>query len=178
VLSSDLVEQLQRCLHTPVEDPDGEPAVGQPKGADHQAEDGERVDPSGLDVTRVEARGDVVDDAHDLLGEDVAGVGGSSSDLVEHGSGGAAVREMVAVFGRQVGTDEGLKYGPIRGFRLNALTLCAQLLGENVRDQILLRGEVGVEGAIRQAGVGHHRGQARAVDAVLLETPPGGFEDP
>jgi hypothetical protein len=57
-------------------------------------------------------------------------------------------------------------------------TLCAQLLGKDVRDQILLRGEVGVEGAVGQAGVGHHGGQARAVDAVPLEAPPGGFEDP
>jgi hypothetical protein len=80
------------------------------------------------------------------------------------------------VFGSPVGTNEGLKSGAIRGFRLNALTLCVQLLGENVRDQILLGGEVGIEGAIRQAVVGHHRGQSRAVDAGLLEAPPGAFE--
>ena len=53
----------------------------------------------------------------------------------------------------------------------------AQLVGEDVRDEVLLGGEVRVEGAVGQAGVGHHGRDAGAVDAVLLEAPPGCFED-
>ena len=54
------------------------------------------------------------------------------------------------------------------GCGVEALALGSQLVGEDVRDEILLRGEVGVEGAVGQAGVGHHGGHAGAVDAVLL----------
>jgi hypothetical protein len=54
----------------------------------------------------------------------------------------------------------------------------SQLLGEDVGDEILLGGEVGVEGAVGQAGVGHHGGDAGTVDAVLFEAPSGCFEDP
>ena len=36
---------------------------------------------------------------------------------------------------------------------------------------------MGVEGAVRQPGVGHERGDARAVDAVALEAPTGGLDD-
>ena len=55
--------------------------------------------------------------------------------------------------------------------------LGAQLVGEDVRHKILLGGEVGIEGAVSQAGVGHHSRDAGPVDAVLLEAPPGRFED-
>jgi hypothetical protein len=48
-----------------------------------------------------------------------------------------------------------------------------QLIGEDVPDQVLLGGEVGVEGAVRQSGVGHQRRHAGAIDAVSLEAPPG-----
>ena len=63
------------------------------------------------------------------------------------------------------------------GCGVEALALGAQLVGEDVGDEILLGGEVGVEGAVGQAGVGHHGGHAGAVDAVLLEAPSGRFED-
>jgi hypothetical protein len=56
--------------------------------------------------------------------------------------------------------------------------LGAQLVGEHVGDEVLLGREVGVEGAVGQAGVGHHGGDAGAVDAVLFEAPSGRFEDP
>jgi hypothetical protein len=36
---------------------------------------------------------------------------------------------------------------------------------------------VGVEGAVGQAGVGHHGRDAGAVDPVLLEAPAGRFDD-
>ena len=55
--------------------------------------------------------------------------------------------------------------------------LGAQLVGEDVREDILLGGEVGVEGAVDRAGVGHHGRHAGAVDAVVLEAPPGRFDD-
>ena len=51
------------------------------------------------------------------------------------------------------------------------------LVGEDVGDEILLGREVVVEGAVGQAGVGHHGGHAGAVDAVLFEAPPGCVED-
>jgi hypothetical protein len=47
--------------------------------------------------------------------------------------------------------------------------LNSQLLGEDIGDEILLGLEVGIEGPVGQAGVGHHRGDAGAVDAVLFE---------
>jgi hypothetical protein len=55
--------------------------------------------------------------------------------------------------------------------------LGTQLVGEDVRDEILLGGEVAVEGAVGQAGVGHHGRHASAVDAVFFEAPPGRFDD-
>ena len=63
------------------------------------------------------------------------------------------------------------------GVGVEALALGAQLVGEHVRDEIFLGREVGVEGAVGQAGVGHHGGHAGAVDAVLFEAPSGRFED-
>src|SRR5215211_5502008 len=63
------------------------------------------------------------------------------------------------------------------GWRVEVLALDAQLVGEHVGDEVLLGSEVGVEGAVGQAGVGHHGGDAGAVDAVLFEAPSGGFED-
>src|SRR5919198_517336 len=71
-----------------------------------------------------------------------------------------------------------LRVPPDRGLGVEALALGAQLVGEDVRDEILFRVEVGVEGAVGQAGVGHHGGHAGAIDAVLLEAPSGRFEDP
>src|SRR5205085_6320723 len=52
-----------------------------------------------------------------------------------------------------------------------------QLVGEDVRHKVLLGGEVGIEGAVSQAGVGHHSRDAGPVDAVLLQAPPGRFEN-
>ena len=63
------------------------------------------------------------------------------------------------------------------GLGVEALALGAQLVGEHVRDEIFLGREVGVEGAVGQAGVGHHGGHAGAVDAVLFEASSGRFED-
>jgi hypothetical protein len=40
------------------------------QGADHQSEDRESVRPGGLNVGRVQARGDVVDLCHQFVGED------------------------------------------------------------------------------------------------------------
>ena len=82
------------------------------------------------------------------------------------------------MLGGQVGADERLDALSIRRLGVNALALCAQLVGEHVGNQILLRSEVGVEGAVGQTGVGHEGRHAGAVDAVVLEPPPGRFEDP
>src|SRR5215207_8020832 len=54
--------------------------------------------------------------------------------------------------------------------------LGVQLVGEDVRDEILLGREVAVEGAVGQAGLGHDGRHAGAVDAVLLEASPGRFD--
>src|SRR5438132_1153724 len=82
---------------------------------------------------------------------------------------------LVAVLGRQIGADERLESRPIRGLGVEGLALGAQLVSEDVRDEILLGREVGVEGAVRQAGVGHESRYAGAVDAVLLEASSGRF---
>ena len=89
----------------------------------------------------------------------------------------AAVGALVAVLGREVDADERLESRPICGLGVEAVALGAQLVGEDVRDKILLGGEVRVEGAVGQAGVGHNGRHAGAIDAVLLEAPPGRFED-
>jgi len=50
---------------------------------DHQSEDGERVYSSSRDRGCIEARCDVVDDARQLVGEDLSGRVGAADDLVE-----------------------------------------------------------------------------------------------
>ena len=147
--SCPLVEQLQGRLHASGEELVGQVAVGQCpgelEGPDHQPEDRERVGPSRLDVCRVEARRDVVDHAHQFVGEDLSGGGGAAGDLVEQRGRRAAVGVLVAVLRGQIGADERLQSRPIRGLGVEALALGAQLLGEDVRDEILLGREVGVE---------------------------------
>jgi hypothetical protein len=101
----------------------------------------------------------------------------AAGDLVEQRSRRATVGALVAVLRGQVGADERLESGPIGGLGVEAVALGAQLVGEDVRDEIFLGREVGVEGAVGQAGVGHHGGYAGAVDAVLFEAPSGSFED-
>ena len=59
-----------------------------------------------------------------------------------------------------------------------ALALLAELLGERVRDEVLLRVEVGVERAVGQPRVRHERGDPRPVDAVALEPTAGRLDDP
>jgi hypothetical protein len=51
------------------------------------------------------------------------------------------------VLGRQIGADERLESRPIGRLGVEALALGAQLVGEDVRDEILLGGEVAVERA-------------------------------
>src|SRR5437660_570190 len=86
-LTSEVVQHLEGRLRALIEKPVGEVAVGQCpgelQGADHLPEDRERVRPSGLDVGRVQARGDVVDLVHQLVGEDLPAGGGAAGDLVE-----------------------------------------------------------------------------------------------
>jgi hypothetical protein len=52
------------------------------------------------------------------------------------------------------------------------------LVGDGGGDQVVLGGEVGVEGAVGQPGVGHERGDPGAVDAVALEPAAGRLDDP
>src|SRR5207248_10842276 len=59
-----------------------------------------------------------------------------------------------------------------------ALELLVQLLGDRGRDQVLLRGEMGVEGTVGQARVRHQCGHAGAVDAIALQASTGGLDDP
>ena len=103
---------------------------------------------------------------------------GRRGDLVEQRSRRAAVGALVAVLRGQVGADERFESPPIRGLGVEALALGAQLVGEHVRDEIFLGREVGVEGAVGQAGVGHHGGHTGAVNAILFfEAPSSRFED-
>lgn len=106
-LTGELVQHRQRRFRALIEKPIGEVAVGQCpgelQGADHEAEDRERVRPSGLDVCWVQARGDVVDLGHQFVGEDLSGGGGAAGDLVEQRSRRAAVGALVAVLGGRRG---------------------------------------------------------------------------
>ena len=102
---------------------------------------------------------------------------GAAGDLVEQRGRRAAVGALVAVLGRQVGADECFESRPIRGLGVEAVALGAELVGEDVGDEIVFGLEVGVEGAVGQAGVGHEGRYAGGVDAVLLEASSGCFDD-
>jgi hypothetical protein len=100
--SGPVAQQHHGHLDAPGEELIGQTTVCQRSGelqrADHQSEDGERVRSSALDVCRIEARRDVVDDPDHLVGEDISGVDRSPSDFVEQGGRRTAVRGLVAVF--------------------------------------------------------------------------------
>jgi len=110
---------------------------GRLQGGEHQSEERERVGSSRLGVCRVHARGDVVDDAHQFVGEDLSGGGGAAGDLVEQRSRRAAVGAPVAVPRGEVRADERFESRPGRGLGVEALALGVQLVGERVRDDIL-----------------------------------------
>ena len=74
-------------------------------------------------------------------------------------------------------SDAGLTNGAFYAHFDSKDDLVATVVGEHVGDQILLGLEVGIEAAVGQAGIGHHGGDAGAVDAVLFEAPSGCFED-
>src|SRR5215204_5441036 len=179
--SCPVVEQLQGRLHALGEELIGQGAVGQRpgqlQGADQQAEEGERVGSRRVGVVRLQAGRDVVGGGEEFVGEDILCARGPADDLVEQRGGGAAVGALVAVLGGEVGADERFEPGAIGGRGAEALALNSQLLGEDVGDEILFRLEVGVEGAVGQAGVGHHGGDAGAVDAVVFEASSGRLED-
>ncbi len=78
-------------------------------------------------------------DGHQFVGEDLSGGGGAAGDLVEQRGRRAAVGALVAVLRGQVGADERFESRPTGGLGVDALALGAQLVGEDVRDEILLR---------------------------------------
>src|ERR1017187_5024443 len=49
-------------------------------------------------------------------------------------------------------------------------------LGEGSRLEFLFGGEVGVEGAVRESGVGHHGGDRRSTQPLLTNPPGGGIQ--
>src|SRR4051794_29459246 len=181
-LTSAVVEQPQRGFHTTGEELIGPVAIrerpGELQGPEHETEQREHVGSRSLDIGRVEPRCDVVHGARQFAGEDLLGCGGAPDDLVNQGCRGAAVGGLVAVLRGQVGADERLDARATGGLGVEAAVLCAQLVGEHVRDEVLLRPEVAVEGTVRQAGIRHHGRDARAVDPILLEPSPGRFENP
>jgi len=58
------------------------------------------------------------------------------------------------------------------------LALCAYLVGDRGGDEVLLGGEVSIEGAVGQPRIRHEGGDPRAVDAVSPESTAGGLDDP
>ena len=108
--SCPVVQQLDGCLDTAGEELIGQVAVcehpGELQRAEHQSEEGDRVGSIRLGVCRVETRRDVVDDAHQFVGEELFGGGGAAGDFVEQRGRRAAVGVMVAVLRGQVGADE------------------------------------------------------------------------
>ena len=59
-----------------------------------------------------------------------------------------------------------------------SLALLVELVRDRARDEVLLRVEVGIEGAIGQAGVRHERRHPGAIDPVPLEPTAGCLDDP
>ena len=131
-----------------------------------------------LRVAGGEAGGDLVDLSQDPVGVGVFGGIAAAPDLVEQGCGGAAVLWVVAVLDRQVFAHQLLDSLAVGALRAVALELLTQLVGDCRGDEVLLRCEVGVEGAVGQPGVRHEHGDAGAVDAITLQTLTGGLDDP
>ena len=82
------------------------------------------------------------DGGKQFVGEGLSGGGGAAGDLVEQGGRRAAVGGLVAVLRGQVGADERFKSRPTGGLGVDVLALGAQLVGEDVRDEIFFRAEV------------------------------------
>ena len=79
---------------------------------------------------------------------------------------------------RQVLLHERLQTGASRRQLPERRGLSAELFADHRGHEVVLGVKVSVEGAVGKAGVGHQRGDARAVDPVLLEPTAGGLDDP
>ena len=100
------------------------------------------------------------------------------ADLVEQRSAGATIAGIVAMLRRQILMHELLKRSPTGGQCGKDRSLGTQLFGHHLGDEVVLRLEVGVERAIGQPRIGHQGSDTGTVDAVPLQTTPGGLDDP
>ena len=175
-------EERQRALDAPLEHLISELSVSKRAGelqrADQQREEAERLPARGLGIAGGQAGGDLVGQSQDPLGVGVPGGIAAAPDLVEQRCGRAAVLQVVPVLDREVLAHQLLDSHAVRRLSAVALALLAQLVGDRRGDEVLLRCEVGVEGAVGQPRVRHQRRDAGAVDAVTLQTLTGGLDDP
>ena len=145
---------------------------------DEQCEEPDRTLVGPLWIAVVEVACDRLDHRVGPLGVGLPDRHVAPPDLVQQGCRGAAAGEIVAVRGGEVIADERLDRREAGGQGVDDGDLVRELLGDDRGDQVVLRGEVAVEGAVGQAGVSDEGRDAGAVDAVALEPASGGRDHP
>lgn len=90
-------------------------------------------------------------------------------DLVEQRGGRAPVSNVIAVIQRQVPADVVGEGFASLGELGDGGGLCFELVSDDGSDEIILRCEMRVEGAVGQSRIGHQRGDAGTIDPVTLE---------
>ena len=158
----------------------GQLAVGDRPGrlerADKQGEEPHRTLVGLLRIAVVEVACDGPDHRGRPIGVGLPNDQAASSDLVQQGRRGTAAGEVVAVGGGEVVAQVRLDRRQSRRQGVDDGDLVLELLCDDGCDQVVLRGEVAVEGAVGQTGVGDQRGDAGTIDAVALEPASGGLD--
>jgi hypothetical protein len=126
---------------------------------------------------RVEVCGDQVDEADYSQGVGVTDTVAATSDLLDQRRGRATVADVVAVLCGQIAAHEPWQPILVDHQCCGCFLLRAGLFAHHGGDEIVLRLEVDVEGAVGQPGVGHERGDARAGQTGRLQAPAGRMHD-
>ena len=122
-------------------------------------------------------RGQQADDLRNLVGEGVARRARMSRDLGHQRGGRAAGARAIAMPGRQIIADGGLE--PRIVFQIGAQPLLApaERMEQHRADQILLRFEMSIEGAVGQARRAHDAGKTDRGDAAFAKLRRGDIDD-
>jgi hypothetical protein len=133
------------------------------EGPDHQGEDTERLHARGPGICGCQSGGDTSMSASWPSVYALHGIGRTRGLVQERGRWTAGPR-VAPVLDRQVAANDLLERQ-----RPERLALLTDLVGNRIRDEVLLRVEVGVEGPVGQTRVNHERRHAGAIDAVALD---------
>lgn len=151
------VDERPGVLDSPLEDLVGELAVGEGAGQlqrpHHHGEEPDGSAASGLRIRGRQTGGDLFHDGRRALGVRLLGAVRAAADLVEQCGGGASGAGPVTVLGRQIAANEVLKSLSTGPQRVALIRQCAQFMGDDVGDELVLGGEVGVERSIGEPEV-------------------------